>query len=512
MLVASRFLTAALLCLTIAPRALAQAPQLNSAPTGSASPGVTLFRLFLTDGSSVVSYGEFTRVDDRVIFSMPLGDPQGQPRLYVVTLPGASIDWGKTDRYAASARYSWYAATRGAEDFERMSRDVALVLNEVAMAGDRRRALEIAEAARRTLAGWPATHFGYRQADVREIVAILDEAISNLRAATGVAQFDLALVSDSSPSIPNEPLLGMPSVRDQLDQVLRVAERVEHSSDRVALLHAAVLLISESKSALSSAEAKTLRRSAEARIRAENDTDAKYGEMSRKLMASASRAASRARVDDVERLLNRIPAEDARLGVKRPEAIQALRASVQAQLDDARRLRLMQDQWVIRQDLYRNYRASAGVQMLQLVKMQPSLEAIRSLKGPSPDMLRSLKGQLDGGAVSLERIGALLPADLQATHELLVGAWRFAENAVNTRSTAVVSGNVATAWEASSAAAGALLLLSRAQEEIRGLLEPPRVGTGAQRPDPKPQERVAELPKTKRPEKRAAVPTSRISR
>jgi hypothetical protein len=56
---------------------------------------------------------------------------------------------------------------------------------------------------------------------------------------------------------------------------------------------------------------------------------------------------------------------------------------------------------------------------------------------------------------------------------MLVGAWRFAENAVKGRYEAARAGSVTTAWEASSSAAGALMLLSRVQQEIRQLLEPP---------------------------------------
>jgi len=33
--------------------------------------GATIFRVFLKDGSSLVSYGELARVDNRVVFSMP---------------------------------------------------------------------------------------------------------------------------------------------------------------------------------------------------------------------------------------------------------------------------------------------------------------------------------------------------------------------------------------------------------------------------------------------------------
>jgi hypothetical protein len=57
---------------------------------------------------------------------------------------------------------------------------------------------------------------------------------------------------------------------------------------------------------------------------------------------------------------------------------------------------------------------------------------------------------------------------------MLVSAWRFAENAVISRYAAVSSGSVKTAWDASSAAAGALLMTARAQQEMRTLLEPPR--------------------------------------
>jgi hypothetical protein len=68
-----------------------------------------------------------------------------------------------------------------------------------------------------------------------------------------------------------------------------------------------------------------------------------------------------------------------------------------------------------------------------------------------------------------------VPDDLRATHDLLVSAWRFAETAVDTRYSAVSSGNVTTAWQASSSAAGALLMVAKVQKDMRALLEPPRL-------------------------------------
>jgi hypothetical protein len=115
-----------------------------------------------------------------------------------------------------------------------------------------------------------------------------------------------------------------------------------------------------------------------------------------------------------------------------------------------------------------------GVQMLQLAKIRSALEAIRNLNGPSPDTLVELRNRLTGGAERLRRIGVGVPQDLQETHGLFESAWRFAETAVNARFNAVSSANVSKAWEASSAAAAAMLLLTRAQTELRNFVEPPR--------------------------------------
>jgi hypothetical protein len=430
-----------------------------------------LFRLFLTDGTSVVSYGEFARVDDRVVFSMVIGG-DAEPRLHAATLPVSAIDWARTDQHAASTRYQWYAQTRGEEDFLRLSNGVAGVLNDVLLTADRGRALEVAQQARATLAEWPRQHYGYRQQDVREILSFLDEVISDLRAAAGMTSFDVALVA-MTPDVVLEALATMPSLRDQIDQAFRVASLTEGPSERVALLQTALLLLDEAGAVIPPADAAALRRLAKTQIREEQVIDVRYGELARRLMTAANRGAVRARIGDVERVLDQILREDARLGRRRPEIVQALHASVRAQLDAARQLRLLRDQWAIRLSLYRDYQRSVGAQLLQLVKSQPALEAIRRLDGPTPDTLVTLQARLRGGAERLDRIRP--PGDLRITHDLLVGAWRFAESAVNGRYQAARAASVTTAWEASSAAAGALLLLSRVQQEIRALLEPPQL-------------------------------------
>jgi hypothetical protein len=439
-----------------------------AAPAAAATDAM-LFRVYLADGTSIVSFGEFARVDDRVVFSMMLGGGE-EPRLHAATLPAHLVDWTRTDAHATSTRYQWYARTRGEQDFERLSDEVASVLNRVLQTRDRTRALAIAEQARATLALWPRQHFGYRQRDVREILAVLDEAIAGLRAAAGLGSFALALVAPA-PDFAVEALAAMPSVREQVDQALRVAALTDQPAERLALLQATLVLLNTEGSVIPAADVSTLRRTVQTRIREEQTIDSRYGDLARRVMAEARRHAARARIGDVQRVLDRIPREDARLGRQRPDVVQALRMSVQAQVDAARHLRLLRDRWAIRRSLYNEYQRSVGGQLLQLVKAQPALEAIRRLDGPPPDVLLTLQSQLQGGAERLERVQP--PSDLRAVHDLLLGSWRFAETALGRRYEAARAGNVSGAWEASSSAAGALLLLSRAQQELRTLLEPP---------------------------------------
>ena len=142
----------------------------------------TLFRIFLTDGTDVVSYGEYARVGDDVVFSMAVGvqrrrtpTPSGDAAI------ARTIDWIRTDRYNEAARAAHYAATRGDEDFAQLSNEVARVLNEIALSPDRLRALALAQRAHDVLVQWPKDHYHYREAEVRDILSIIDDSIAGLR-------------------------------------------------------------------------------------------------------------------------------------------------------------------------------------------------------------------------------------------------------------------------------------------------------------------------------------------
>jgi hypothetical protein len=345
-------------------------------------------------------------------------------------------------------------------------------LNQIATSTDPARALSIAEQARRALADWPRTHFGYRQDDVRDYVMLIDGAIARLKGTAAPSGFELSFVATPAP-VEIEPLAAMPPPREQLNQLLLVLKLTENPTDRVALLQSSLTLLAEARGAIDAATTASTRRSLERQLRQETEVDSRYSRVARDLLANAASAARQARVADVQRVLDRIDKEDVRLGRQRPQVVQALTTSVQAQLDRARQLRLLRDQWAIRRSLFRDYQRAIGNDMVALVKLQSSLEAIRKLEGPTPERLASLQARLRGGSARLQRLQ--VPGYLQPTHDLLVNAWRFAENAANSRYEAVSSGNLTTAWSASSAAAGSLMMLSRAQQEIRALLEPPQL-------------------------------------
>jgi hypothetical protein len=440
----------------------------------AAAADAALFRLFLTDGTFVTSYGEFARVDDRVIFSMLAGGTADAPRLHVATLPAHLIDWARTDRYAQSARAQRYAETRGDTDFSRLTSQVAGALNSIALTTDRPKALAIATDARKMLATWPRDHYGYRDAEVRGYIGVLDDAITSLSGApAGV--FELALVADVPP-IALEPVAPMPTRREQVEQALRVADLTDRAAERVAVLESALQLLAEPVVAGAAVEAglsdtRALRRTIETRLRRERDVDARYAKLSREMTRTAARSVADADAADVQRLIDRLPKEDARLGAQRGEAMHALRVSLQAQLDAARQLRLLLDRWSVVRVEYRQYEKTIRPELAHLVKSRPALEEIRRVEGPSPGRLVELRNGFSGGAQRLERVP--VSDALRQVHDLLVSAWRFAESAVTTRYEAVTSGSLPTATQASSSAAAALLLIGRAETSVTELLKRP---------------------------------------
>src|SRR6185503_14577888 len=143
----------------------------------------SLYRVFLRDGSTLLSYGEFARVSDRIVMSVPLGDTPAGPDLHLVSIPSESVDWEKTDAYADSVRAARYAGTRGPDDFALLNNAVTIALTEIALTKDPARKIAMAGEARQNVTRWVAEHYGYRAQDVARMAGLFDDVVAEARAA-----------------------------------------------------------------------------------------------------------------------------------------------------------------------------------------------------------------------------------------------------------------------------------------------------------------------------------------
>ena len=218
---------------------------------------VTLFRVFLNDGTAIVSYGEYARVGDRLVFSMPIGavdaNTAGDPSLHVVNLPVSAVNWTATEKYAESARHTHYMTNSAESDYAALAGDVAATLNAIVLASDATARLNMAVAARRRLATWPRDHYGYRADDVKEMLGLLDEAISGLRVAAGESSFAIDLVATTPPRDPRDqvPMLRTPSAVESITHAIAAAKATDIAVDRVSILRSVIAAIDNSRNALS---------------------------------------------------------------------------------------------------------------------------------------------------------------------------------------------------------------------------------------------------------------------
>ena len=452
-----------------------------------AAPETTLFRVFLKDGSSLVSFGEVARVGDRVVFTMPTSpisstvstsstsSPAADPALHLVNLPADRVDWDHTTRYAESVRATQYLANQAIYDYAKLSNDVAQALNEVAATTDPATRLAIVQKARKLLSEWPPTHFNYKQDEVKQMLAMLDEAIADLRLAVGSGRFDLSFVSLATAPVPSEPLLPTPTAKESIEQVLNAAKLTDSSAERSSLLTAAMAGLEKNADTLPSDWAASTAASTMADITREVDTDRAYQTLTNTMLGLAKARTRAADVRGLQRLLDQIRARDEAMGAKRPDAVNALLDSVAVELDSARRLQLARDQWALRAPAYRAYRASIITSLTQFATLKVPLENIKALAGSSPFALSAI--QRAAAAMRKNVAKASPPDELQEAHSLLVSAVELADSAAKIRREAALTASMTRAWDASAAAAGSLMLFARARSEIQDLLLLPQLAT-----------------------------------
>ena len=437
----------AVLCLLRAPAAHASEDLVSSAD------GATIFRVFLKDGTALSSYGELARVDNRVVFSMPTSANVANAALHLVNIAADHIDWDRTTRYAEAVRATQYLATMADSHYAMLTVEIGQTLNDLSLTTDPARQLDIVERARKTLADWPAAHFNYKLAEISQTLATLDEAVAELRARTGVERFDLSFVASVQALPTREPLLPRPTPKEAIEQVLTAARLSDSSSERVSLMAVALSGIERDADLLPSDWRTNTRRVTRASIVAELETDSRYRTLTAQMLRLATARARAADVRGIERLLAQVQVRDRELGGTRPDALGALVASIDAELDAARRLRLERDRWLLRLADFQKYQASIGTPVRRFAALQLALEDIKALAGSTPTALGSVQRS---ASRFLKTMSAIVPPEeLRAAHELLISAAHLADSAARIRREAIVFGNMARAWDASAGGAAA---------------------------------------------------------
>lgn len=433
-----------------------------------------LYRVFLVDGGILVSYGEFARVGDRVVLSVPIGGTETTPVLHVISIAEKDVEWQRTNAYAYATRSRHYAATQGEADFARLTREVADTLHKVGETDDPASRLAIAEAARRQLVEWPQSHFGYRANELQQMTTWLDQVVSELRVAAGQSSFDLALVANVVvPPVAQVPILPAPTFRERLESGFAAARLTTDAPQRVSLLRAILdVLAPATGPAFANSWMADLRGLVDADLARELDHDRNYARLRSRALARASVFERRADVRSLESVVRWVLEEDRRLTQARPNDVAALMATLDVKLDAARRLRLAQDAWALRVDVLRRYWSEVRIGLDGLLGTRQWLTAIRHLDGPSPGALRLLSKQV--GESQRELAGVQAPPEVAAAHATLLAAAGMAVRAAAARLDAIRSGSMDTAWQAGSAAAGALLLLEQATQELRRITRAPQ--------------------------------------
>ena len=429
------------------------------------APDTTLYRVFLRDGSTILSYGEYARVADRLVMSLPVGTA-----LHMLSIPSETVDWERTDAYAESVRATRYATTHGENDLALLSEAVSRALSDITLVSDPNRKIAMAVEARKNVMKWAAEHFGYGADRVAQMAAVFDDVIAQAQQQTGAKNFDLSLVANMA-APPSMPLLPPPTERENLEQALTAAMLSPEATERVSLLRAI-------QQALEGAGAGTawssaIRSRASAAIAIEERTTRSYDVVTRSSLQSAERAARAADVTGVERVIRRALAEDDRLGQRRPQEMASLLAMLDTNLDAARRLRLARDSWAVRAEGIRKFKAAVAEPMSMMQASKTALDEIRRLAGPTPARLSRLIARVRAVTTLLAVVA--VPAEASAAHGLLKSAAQFAVQGAEGRQRALMSGQMNQAWEAASAASGALMFLERAVEELQLLSQPPAI-------------------------------------
>jgi hypothetical protein len=424
----------------------------------------SIFRIFLTTGAALPSYGDYAVVGDRLVFTLAVGRDVSQ--LQLMSLPAAAVDLDRTARYATSVRAAHYARTRGEADYAAMTAEVTAALDHLARVDDPMKRLAMAEEAKRRLLKWSADNYSYRAADIGELAGLFDEVIAELRVAAGQSSFALEL--STGPAVPKlESLWPAPEYPESLELAIAAALAADLPEERVAVLRAALSALPDEP------HLADMRAGLTQEIAAETAADSAYGSLETDLIGRAERAMQKADVRAAAAIAGELSSRDAALGHRRPALVSNLAGRLRGMTDRAAAYRLALDHYALTRQARLAYERRVRAIMSGLDALKGVLTEIRDMTGPRYARLQDAAARLARYRSTLD--GVTAPEDLSAVHATLASALRMAEHACARRRIAVVTTNLAPAREAAAAAGGAVLLAGQARHDLVTLLFPPRL-------------------------------------
>jgi hypothetical protein len=254
-----------------------------------------------------------------------------------------------------------------------------------------------------------------------------------------------------------------------MEHAIAVAAITQDPAERISLLQAVAVALQ--------AEARRSDWAAALAARADNDLSAElriekaYSTLAASTLSTANVRAERGDLRGVQELFESVLKADDRLGRRRPQNTSALLAALEWRLAEAGRVRIAREAWALRLAAFRKYRQSIERAVQELRDSRKWLIQIRERTGPSRLVLPRMEQRLVMGRQMLGGIPP--PAELDAAHGLYRAAFQMAWRAASMRRNAVSSNDAKLAWDAASGAAGALMLLDRATEELDRLTSRP---------------------------------------
>jgi hypothetical protein len=431
------------------------------------APDLTTFRVFLRDGRILHSHGECAPLPEELVCVVKLGGGEVPESHDVVTVPLALVDGPRTTEYARALRASQYGASRGDREYAELTAEISRMLGELEASDDRNRRLGIAQVARGRLATWSDEHFGFKAAETRQLVAMLDEVIAELRVAAGETKFSLDLIANLEPP-PQVPLLPAPALTESVAAALDAASVTQVAAERLALLRS-VARVAATSSALDPSVAARARSA----LTTEETVERQYRALMQDAITRADVAVRHGRASVMQRLIWDVEAADQKLGAKRPREMAAFMRRLEIELALAREQQAAFARWEAVKDQLLAYELRLRPIFDRWVSRRLVFRAVQAQRTPS-------RAEVDEALRTLASIDASLRAlrplpEVQHVHDVFRSATQMARQGLLLAQRLTVAGNADIARNASAAIAGAELLLAQGRKDLVPALNPRKV-------------------------------------